>query len=48
MEIRAPSPDQLNDLEGSGTGQVWKARVRPVAHHRPDDLRNQGETVAWT
>ena len=29
MEIRAPSPGQLNGLEGPGTGQVWKAPVRP-------------------
>ena len=25
--------------------QVWKAPVRPIAHHRQDDLRNQGEAV---
>jgi hypothetical protein len=27
MEIRAPSPGQLNGLEGPGTGQVRKALV---------------------
>jgi hypothetical protein len=27
MEIRAPSPGQLNGLEGPGTGQVRKAPV---------------------
>src|ERR1035437_10397386 len=43
MEIRAPSPGQPNGLEGSGTGQVWKAPVRPVPHHRQNDLRNHGE-----
>ena len=30
MEIRAPSPGQPNGLEGPGTGQVWKAPVRPL------------------
>jgi len=34
MEIRAPSPGHLSGLEGPGTGQVWKAPVRPVTHHR--------------
>jgi hypothetical protein len=45
MEIRAPSPDQLNGLEGLGTKQVWKAPVRLVTHHRRDDLRNHGEMI---
>src|ERR1035437_3462645 len=40
MEIRAPSPGQPNGLEGPGTEQVWKAPVRPVTHHRQNDLRN--------
>src|ERR1019366_923584 len=43
MEIRAPSPGHLSGLEGPGTGQVWKAPVRPVTHHRQNDLRNHGE-----
>jgi hypothetical protein len=46
MEIRAPSPGQLNGLEGPGTGQVWKAPVRPVTHHRQNDLRKHGETYS--
>src|ERR1019366_6593704 len=46
MEIRALSPGQLNGLEGSGTGQVRKAPVRPVTHHRQNDLRNHGVTCS--
>jgi hypothetical protein len=46
MEIRAPSPGQLSGLEGPGTGQVRKAPVRPVTHHRQNDLRNHGETYS--
>src|ERR1700730_13348430 len=46
MEIRTPSPGQLSGLEGLGTGQVRKAPVRPVTHHRHNDLRNHGETCS--
>src|ERR1700694_272112 len=46
MEIRTPSPGQLSGLEGLGTGQVGKAPVRPVTHHRHNDLRNHGETCS--
>lgn len=46
MEIRAPSPGQLSGLEGPGTGQVRKAPVRPVTHHRQNDLRNHGEACS--
>jgi len=46
MEIRALSPGQLSGLEGLETGQVRKAPVRPVTHHRHNDLRNHGETCS--
>src|SRR5208282_5310077 len=46
MEMRAPSPGQPNGLEGPGTGQVRKAPVRPVTHHRQNHLRNHGETCS--
>jgi hypothetical protein len=46
MEMRAPSPGHLNGLEGPGTRQVRKAPVRPVTHHRQNDLRNRGETCS--
>ncbi len=48
MEFRAPCPDRYHGLEGPRVRQVCKAPVRPVAHHRQDDLRNQGETCVPT
>lgn len=30
-----------------GTGEVWKAPVRPVTRHRQHDLRNHGETCSF-
>ena len=38
MEIPAPSPRHLSGLEGPATAQVWNAPVRPVIHHRQNNL----------
>jgi hypothetical protein len=45
MESRAPCPGRFHGLEGPRVRQVCKAPVRPVAHHRQNDLRNHRETL---